>query len=45
LGKIGPAAVEAVPALIAARADAYEDVRQKAANALGKIGRGAHSRS
>ena len=38
LGKIGPAAAEAVPALIAALADADRDVRRAAADALGKIG-------
>ncbi len=38
LGKIGPAAKEAVPALIAALKDEDKDVRVYAASALGHIG-------
>lgn len=38
LGKIGPAAAEAVPALTAALTDADWDVRRAAADALGRIG-------
>ena len=38
LGKIGPAAAEAVPALIAALADADEYIRWDIAETLGKIG-------
>ena len=38
LGKIGPPAAEAVPALAAALHDPDEDVRRSAADALGKIG-------
>ena len=38
LGKIGPAAAEAVPALAAALHDPDEDVRRSAADALAKSG-------
>jgi hypothetical protein len=38
LAEIGPAAAEAVPALIEALRDSADDVRQGAASALGKIG-------
>ncbi len=38
MGRFGPAAEEAVPDLIEALADEYEDVRKEAALALGKIG-------
>jgi len=38
LGGIGPAAAEAVPALIAALGDANKNIRESAAWALGKIG-------
>jgi HEAT repeat protein len=37
LGKIGPAAAEAVPALIEALRDSDKDVSRGAADALGKI--------
>ena len=38
LGKIGPAAKDAVPALITAIKDKHQNVRWRAAEALGKIG-------
>jgi tetratricopeptide (TPR) repeat protein len=43
LGRFGPAAVEAVPALISALADEEDNVKVQAAIALGKIGPAAEA--